>query len=68
MEKWKREQLIPVLEQLREYLAELLMLRSGLGTDVYKRQQFSILNHCCQAPFFKKIRRTTFLAILVRGC
>ena len=32
MEKWKREQLIPVLEQLREYLAELLMLRSGLGT------------------------------------
>ena len=32
MEKWKREQLIPVLGQMREYLAELLMLRSGLGT------------------------------------
>lgn len=31
MEKWKREQLIPVLGQLREYLAELLTLRSGLG-------------------------------------
>ena len=31
MEKWKREQLIPVLGQMREYLAELLMLRSGLG-------------------------------------
>ena len=31
MEKWKREQLIPVLEQLREYLAELLMLLTVLG-------------------------------------
>lgn len=32
LEKQKREQLIPILTQLREYLAGLLLVRSGYGT------------------------------------
>lgn len=32
MEKLKRDQLVPILRQLRAFFAELLLLRSGLGT------------------------------------